>query len=149
MSIIKELGKRISTSGQGAMKAVTGLVEVSKLNDSIAENEERLKALYADLGHQLYEQMKERMNDGAYAALGEQIAQCRAELERLKKEVQLVQNEKTCPKCGGRCSFDSVFCPSCGTNFEVIPEKPAFCTGCGAKREEDKLFCSACGQKFE
>ncbi|MFW9921768.1 MAG: SPFH domain-containing protein, partial [Candidatus Thorarchaeota archaeon] len=49
----------------------------------------------------------------------------------------------TCPKCGNNTSPAAKFCPGCGTQMGVKPQKALqFCTNCGDKIDEGEKFCS-------
>ena len=55
-SFFEGLGKKVSQTGQDAMKKTKELAEMTKINSQIAEEEKKLNKLYMKLG-QLYYQM--------------------------------------------------------------------------------------------
>ena len=42
-------------------------------------------------------------------------------IEDMKKELQSLKGEKTCPRCGESVGEDDAYCKSCGAKMEEIP----------------------------
>lgn len=60
-------------------------------------------------------------------------------------------SNRKCNNCGQLLDQDTVFCPSCGTKYEVKfreNDGAGFCSGCGAPLNPDAAFCSGCGKKI-
>lgn len=151
------------------------VVKTTKLNINLANEEEKLKALYMDIGKKVHEIY-------AYGgSLGEffdnkynEILNVKKSIDRLKSEIDTVKGTKTCANCGKSISRNSEFCPKCGArmdnsfeniqNDEINPEfknkqqfeniqsknenlpKVKICTVCKCKNKIDDKFCISCGR---
>jgi len=88
-----------------------------------------------------------------------QIAEQKAEIERIDQEVNLVKGERTTTAeagkacvCGQELAFDAKFCAACGApqpeQPEPVSEEPradGFCV-CGHALAEGAKFCARCGK---
>jgi len=110
MSLIDDLKKATRNLAQR-----TGdIVEVSKLNLSIAQEKEKIAKVYSEIGKAVYEQYK----TGKDVGFGDKcavIAEYERKIEELQQKIMEIKKVKKCPSCGTEVSADTAFCPKCGT----------------------------------
>jgi uncharacterized membrane protein YvbJ len=145
-----ELSKKITVTGQNAVKSVSNLANITKLKDSITQEQKNVDNFYLRLGQECFRQCKD-IEEEPYAALCAEIKEGEARIAALEDEIQMLQDMKKCPQCGAVCKYDSRFCPSCGAEITIAPPPPEHgsCRNCGAALVEGALFCKACGTKVE
>lgn len=152
------------------------VVKTTKLNINLASEEEKLKALYIDIGKKVHEIY-------AYGgSLGEffdnkynELLTVKENIDRIKSEIDSVKGTKTCSNCGKTISKSSEFCPKCGMkmdnsfnniNQNVVPNnniteqhnfnveenqnkdlhKTKICSVCKCENRAEDKFCISCGR---
>jgi predicted RNA-binding Zn-ribbon protein involved in translation (DUF1610 family) len=137
-------------------KKMGEVVEVTKLNSAINNEEDKIKKLYTEIGRKVYE----RFTAGG-TACEDVLEECSAvkasyeEIENLRNKILQAKNLKKCTKCGEALELNIVFCPKCGEKQPVIEVKAEpqaqglSCTGCGAPIGPETKFCPKCGAKQE
>jgi RNA polymerase subunit RPABC4/transcription elongation factor Spt4 len=145
-----ELSKKITVTGQNAVKGMSNLASITRLRDSIAQEQRNVSNFYLRLGQECFRQCKD-IEEEPYAALCARIKEGEARIAALENEIQMLQDMKKCPQCGAVCKYDSHFCPSCGAELTVAspPSGQDLCQSCGATLVEGALFCKVCGTKVE
>ena len=110
MSLFYELGKKqLSTTAKIVIEA--------KLKIEIAENRERIKEFYEELGRKVYENhiRKEDINiDELIEEDCSKIDTLSKKIEIARKEILALNNKKMCKKCFSEIEKESVFCSQCG-----------------------------------
>ena len=151
-NIINEIGKKISTASQDAVKSVTEMSQTAKLKDAITVEERSISSLYHQIG-QKYIEINGEDVEAPYAQFGKAISECKERIKQYEEDIQILQDVKICPNCTAKCSFNSVFCPTCGTPFPVeyihADEEGSICVNCDSELPPGAIFCAACGQKVE
>lgn len=122
MSFFNDLGKKTT-------ETTAKIATEAKLKIEIAENKERIKEFYEELGRKVYENhIREEninINDliskdcSKIDSLSEQIANARNQILELN-------NKKMCKKCFAEIETSSIFCSQCGerqTEEETTLEK--------------------------
>jgi rubrerythrin len=145
-----ELSKKITVTSQNAVKSVSNLASVTKLKDSIAQEQRDISNCYLELGQAFFQQCK-GIDEEPFATLCARIREGEAKIAALEDEIQMLQDMKKCPQCGAVCKYDSRFCPSCGAEMTIAapPPEHGLCRNCGAALVEGALFCKVCGTKVE
>lgn len=159
MSIFEDLTKKVTTTAKSAVRKSGDIVEVTKLNMSISQEEEKIQKTYSEIGKAVYEAFKNG-EDTANAAkeLCEQIKAYEDNIKDIKQKVLELKRIKVCPGCSTELDLDIAFCPKCGTK-QVMPqvnEEPAaeeepkekICPDCSAVNSLDSSFCFKCGTKL-
>lgn len=128
MSFFNELGKKqLSTTAKIATEA--------KLKIEIAENRERIKEFFEELGRKVYENHI-REEDISIDMLIEEdcskIDTLSKEIEVARKEILALNNKKMCKKC-----------------FAEIEKESVFCSQCGAKQRKEKTVLEQAEEKLE
>ncbi|MDR0851481.1 MAG: zinc ribbon domain-containing protein [Clostridiales Family XIII bacterium] len=149
---MNELGKKISTAGSNTVKAVSDMSQISKLKDSITDEQRRINSYYVQIGQQFFEKHPDAQEE-PFLSICSYIKNSITLIENYERDIRAIQDIKICPECGAECKFSSIFCPSCGVPFQnVEPENlaPGYrCSNCGASLQEGALFCTECGQHVE
>lgn len=154
MAFFDELGKKISHTGQEAVKQTIIMANVAKYNSTISAEEGKLSELYGLLGRKYYEQHKgDEILE--YSELMEQIARIIEGIEVLRAKVQEEKGVVVCASCGSEVSINSAFCSVCGSKVEInrsVEDCNASllaCPHCGKEVSNDCTFCTFCGSKIE
>lgn len=97
-------------------KKANELFEITKVNMDISGVEDKMNAVYADIGKEIYTLVREK----SFSA-GEEILSMCDEVDALLKEKEELQdrasqlkNERRCASCGAVNRDASTFCSSCG-----------------------------------
>lgn len=145
MSIFEEIGKNISSAGQGVMQKSKNIVDATRLNSNISENDKKIAELFAILGKIYYQQNKDaagvegQEHIDAINALYQQNAQ-------LREQVKQIQGIKICANCGAEMAYAANFCSSCGK--PAVADNRQKCPNCGSPVSEGFAFCVECGAKL-
>lgn len=119
MSILENMGKKISGAGKAAIKVSGDLVQVTKLNLEVKSEENKIEAIMLDLGNAVYEKYKagnsvdELLNEKC-----DEITKCMNSIEELKAKIAELRNYKICPGCSSDVDKDDAFCYKCGTKLD-------------------------------
>ena len=177
MSIINEIGDKITKGGADVAQVTRNLAEIAKLTSKISDDKLRIDGLNKQLGALMAEEMKELTPAEITADLEtsadeskniavknwkevyskaldiinfqNDIAKCEERISSIKKLVK-------CPQCGEMVPADAAFCIKCGFRLpeaekpeEVDQPKPGYCKACGAKLRSGARYCADCGAKAD
>jgi len=144
------------------------LIKSTKLTINLASEEDKLKALYQEIGKKVHEIYIYGGTLGS--AFDENIKLVEAQQEKIrdiKSRIDAVKGTKPCVKCGRTMDKNADFCPKCGQKngdapysedipepnespLPVFNEEPAvkmkICGLCGKENEIDSKFCLHCGR---
>ena len=110
-----------SAAGDVAQKTVKKSKEVfefTKLNYQIFDLENETRGCYRELGKLVYEgfnsgeEFTEEIKEKC-----ELITRKREEINRVKLDLAMLKNEKTCPNCAETVKSTAVYCSKCGAEF--------------------------------
>jgi len=153
---LSKIGKSISEGAANAAKKSSNLVEITKINMTISGEEDKIKAVYAEIGallqkkHESGEEVSEDL-----LPYCKQIDDINANIEDLRNKIIELKNVVICTGCGAELSTEITFCPKCGTKQqppkpkEEIKEVKNCCPGCNKEVSPDTVFCPYCGQKVK
>lgn len=128
MSFFNDLGKKTS---QTTAKIATE----TKLKIEIAENKERIKEFYEELGRKVYENHIREENIEIQELINtdcSKIDELSKQIEDARKEILAINNKKMCKKC-----------------FAEIQKNDMFCSKCGEKQTEEKTVLEEAQIKLE
>ena len=152
MSIISQLGKKISDAGQETAAKAKNFAELTKLYNSISDVQKRISDLYFQLGKEYFEKYKDN-DEIEEKDLIERIKSSYREIEQYKEQIQKIKGVECCPNCGEEIAEGSVFCNRCGAKIIRASEENEGndlkrCPKCQAIVGEEDLFCNSCGFKL-
>jgi predicted RNA-binding Zn-ribbon protein involved in translation (DUF1610 family) len=155
MAFFDNLGKKVGEAAQNAAKKSNEFIEINKLNSSINAEEEIIKKLYIQIGHNVYDNYCSNMESSAnFEALCEEVKEHELIIKNLRMKIVEIKKVKLCDACGHEMDMTTTFCPKCGTKQEILEpteqvSKTLVCSSCGAQIQEGVVFCGSCGQKVE
>jgi len=101
-----------------ALDKTNNVVDITKLNISKNDTENKIAKLYKKIGEIVY---SEYQNGSAFdGELGEimiEIDQFTEELSQIKEKISSLKNGVTCSNCGTQNDKDSEFCSKCGVRL--------------------------------
>lgn len=122
MSFFNDLGKKTT-------ETTAKIATEAKLKIEIAENKEKIKDLYIELGRKIYENHVREENLNIHEFINDdcsKIDEISKQIETARKEILVLNNKKMCGKCYAQIQTDYIFCPQCGekqTGEKTILEK--------------------------
>lgn len=159
-SFFDEIGKKLSQTGQDAVRKTKDIAEVAKLNSYISDEEERVHTYLYEIGKVYYEENQAKPN-AAYLDKMEMVKNALVKIEELNNEIRKIKNIQKCSQCGAEINADSMFCSSCGAKVESMTqaktEQPSAqtrspemktCQVCGQEVKATSAFCPSCGTKI-
>ena len=122
MSFFNDLGKKTT-------ETTAKIATEAKLKIEIAENKEKIKDLYIELGRKIYENHVREENLNIHEFINDdclKIDEISKQIEQARKEILILNSKKMCTKCYAEIETDYLFCPQCGekqTEEKTILEK--------------------------
>lgn len=99
-------------------KKSSEFIAISQCKSAIGIAEDNLAKNYEEIGRYVYENfVSDDIADGFIDGKCERIKELQDEISNLKEKLAEIRNLKECPSCGQECSFDAVYCSSCGYEF--------------------------------
>ncbi|MDO5793058.1 MAG: hypothetical protein Q4Q00_02550 [Turicibacter sp.] len=146
-SFFEGLGKKVTQTGQGAMKKTKEMAEIAKINSQISDEEKKLKKLYMKLG-QLYYEMHKDSPDAVFMDICQGIGGCLQTINRYEIMVEELKGIKRCRKCKTEMPSDSTYCPKCGSKLDDERETivSTICSNCGMENGGCATSCIKCGK---
>lgn len=153
MALFDDIGRKITQTGQGAVKKVRDATEVSRLKALMTDEEKIINNAYTQIGKKYYElhQAEGAEPEEAYAVWVSYISAAMKKIENYKEEIRNIQSVVKCPGCGAECSYAVPFCGHCGTSLaeaRAAMENVPHCPNCGAEVSASALFCTGCGSRL-
>lgn len=153
MAFLDEIGNKISKVGQDAATKAKKLVDVSKLNGLIADEEKRINACFLQIGKIYFETHAETPGP-LFAQKIAEIQEAKEKILTYSEKVKQLKGIEQCPNCGGEVPFGASFCNSCGHPMPkqaTEAENAAYiqCTSCHAAINKNMKFCTSCGKPVE
>lgn len=158
-SIFDGIGKKISQTGQDAIRKTKDMAEVARLNSYISDEEEHVHTYLYEIGKSYYEDNREN-SSCMYQEQVKRVTSSLARIEELNNEIRKIKNIQICGKCGAQLSAESTFCSSCGAKMELFASTDAgvvvpagdgsqykTCPACGREVKAASAFCPSCGGK--
>lgn len=158
MEFFNGIGKRVNKVVRSVSEKNTTTTETFRITREISAAEAKIEKLFTEFGKACYA-LKSGEGDAAEAeALSAGIAEAKAGVEALKKELDSLNGVRRCPECNAVLPREAVFCMQCGARQPEIPVKPEepeavkpekeYCPNCGALREDEGGSCVVCGYSF-
>lgn len=154
MSIFENIGKKITSVSQDAVRKTKDFADTAKLNSMISDEDKYINNCYTQLGKMYFEKYSDTPEKDfigiidSIKAAEVRKAEHRKKIETMKVNEYVSYGNKICRVCGAVLPPDSMFCVSCGSKVE--DQKPSEnnvkkCISCGREIGIDMKFCSYCG----
>ncbi len=153
MAFFEEIGKKLSSAGQGVAQSTKNFADVTRLNGVISEKEKRIAQLQAAIGEAYYNNHKDDPDAEEKQSIDE-INTLKKEIQQHQDEIQQIRGVTKCPKCGADVAITAGFCNVCGTQMprqtvaEPVGEEGTVCPNCHKAVAKGSAFCTNCGTKL-
>lgn len=174
MDSLSKLAKSVGDGAKTAVKKSEDMVEISKLNRSISNEEDRIKLTYNEMGKIIYSKyQKNEIIEEDLIEFCNKVDEFEKNISSIKQKIAEIKNVRICSNCGSEVELSTEICVKCGakqelehigkneieTNIEVEPPKEMvqvemneIDTNIEAVPTQEVLiskpkFCSACGKK--
>jgi hypothetical protein len=149
-------------------KTSSDILRTTKLSMTLASEEDRLKAIYMDIGKKVHEIYQYGGSLGKFFdEKHKEITDVESKITDIKNQLDMAKGLKSCPKCGKSIDKNADFCPKCGLRLEGSPPpadellakealeraeeesrapKMRICAACRAENEPGTKFCLKCGR---
>lgn len=153
MAFFEDIGKKVSQTGQGAIKKTKVLAETARLNAQIAVEKRTVAGLFAQIGERYYE-LYGVSPDEKLTELVSAVNEAKIKIRDLEDQIKALRGPEVCESCGAALSTGALFCAVCGARVPQAQETPEedvlsarVCPGCIRQLPEGAQFCPFCGQK--
>ncbi|MDD2955180.1 MAG: zinc ribbon domain-containing protein [Oscillospiraceae bacterium] len=168
---------KLSSMAKNVGDKTGDMLETSKLNSKIGDEQKKIQAAYLKIGEHCYEKFAEGESfDPQVTELCEAIRTGKEVIAATQQEIAEIKAPKTpktppaapepqpetppeqtlkCPDCGAQNPEGTKFCQECGARLDApapaAPEAAAsgVCPSCGAQNPEGIKFCQECGARLE
>ncbi len=115
MDFWDEVYKKVSNAANYTAKETERLSGLAKSKFNLMREKSKLEDAYKEMGELYYKQMKNSDIDEKKIAMAyDKIEKSMVEIERLRTEINLINNTKACSECGEKLDDEMAFCPKCG-----------------------------------
>ena len=161
MGLLEDLGKKISETGQGAVRGAKNLSETVRLNSLISDEKNKISSNYSQIGKYYYENHPEDIPEPFKEGCS-LIDESLRKIAEYEEEIRNIKKDIVCASCGAEIDDDATTCPKCGAPVvqqQPQPQEqqqppnanpantPKFCPSCGAALQPNTAFCASCGLK--
>jgi hypothetical protein len=113
MPVFNDIGKKLSQTGQDAVKRTKDMFEAGKLNSQVNAEKRRIAGLYQQIGKVYFERFSENPDERA-AGMCAEIKESRRKIAEWQAEINVLKGIAECPACGFENAINANFCSSCG-----------------------------------
>lgn len=120
MSVLDNLTKRVTDTAKAAAKKSGNMVEVTRLNMNIGNEEDKIKKIYTEIGKIIYDEHLEggTVSETLLEHCGS-IDAINKNIDEMKQKILELRNVKACPECGIELEMEMAFCYKCGRKQEI------------------------------
>lgn len=122
MGFFDTLSETLTSTGKVVGSKTKEAAEIAKLNLQITQEEARLKKGFEVLGEAYFKNHENDMPE-QYAVYAADIRESSARLDSLRKDKQILKNQKCCVNCGAWIPNEDRFCGKCGAENEILAKK--------------------------
>lgn len=157
MAFFEDWGKKVGDFTQTAVKKSSNMVEITKLNNSISNEEKSINALFFELGRNYYASHGADADlEGIFLSLCSTIKQHENNIKAFREKIIQIKDMNICPTCGNELDKSYAFCDKCGTKMPADTPAPAagdgsssgVCPNCGNQVDKSHAFCDKCGTRL-
>ncbi len=120
MDFLSDIGKKITETAKTVTKKSESLVEITKLNLAIGNEEDKIKKAFLEIGSELYKNFQNGESYGDYFDTKcTEIKEMEENIAKLRERVLSLKGTKTCTGCNEVIDEDVKYCPNCGVKTPV------------------------------
>ncbi len=124
MDKLSDIGRKVATAAKTVTKKSEDVVELTKLNMTIGNEEDKIKRLLFEIGSELYRGYTSGKNlEEVYDKQCEEVKQLEENIRLLRERVLELKGSKTCTACKSIVALDVNYCPHCGQKLERPAEE--------------------------
>jgi vacuolar-type H+-ATPase subunit I/STV1 len=115
MDFLNDIGKKITETAKTVTKKSENLVETTKINLSIGNEEDKIKRIFTEIGSELYKSFLDGESHGEYfdeKCTG--IKEIEDNINSLREKLLTIKGHKSCGECNVVIDTDVKYCPNCG-----------------------------------
>jgi hypothetical protein len=154
MAFFEDLGKKVSQTGQEAIKKTKIMAEKTKINSQISAEKRVIADNIGRIGERYYELFCDNPDENL-APFVNAIKDAQQKIGDFEDQINKLKGIETCPKCGVELKEGMLFCSGCGARIEQPPAAqeplsqpaPRVCVGCGTPIADGVRFCGNCGAR--
>lgn len=119
MDKLSDIGRKVATAAKSVTKKSEDVVEITKLNLTIGNEEDKIKRLLYEIGSELYRGYTSgKAYEGFYGKQCEEVKQIEENISLLRERILVLKGNRTCSRCKSVVSLDVNYCPHCGEKLE-------------------------------
>jgi hypothetical protein len=160
MAFFEDLGKKVSQTGQEAIKKTKIMAETTKINSQISAEKRVIADNISKIGERYYELFCDSPDENL-AQFVAAIKEAQRKIEDCEDQINKLKGIESCPNCGTELKEGAPFCSNCGAKIEQAqptgewarpagePVEPVqrVCSSCGTPLADGVRFCGNCGSK--
>ncbi len=115
MDFLNDIGRKITETAKTVTKKSENLVEITKINLSIGNEEDKIKRFFTEIGSELYKNFLDGESYGEYfdeKCLS--IREIENNITALREKQLSIRGHKSCTECNVVIDDDVKYCPNCG-----------------------------------
>lgn len=116
MPVFNDIGKKLSQTGQDAVKKTKDMIETGKLNSLVSDEKKRIANLYQKIGKTYFELFSANPDERVAEACA-QISESMRNIEEWIAEANRLKGIAACPACGAENAVTANFCNYCGAHM--------------------------------
>lgn len=123
MDLLNDIGKKITTTAKTVTKKSEDIVEITKLNLTIGNEEDKMKRMLYEIGSELYRSyINGKALEDSYDSKCTEVKQIEENIKALKERILLLKGSKVCKVCDSVVDLEVNYCPNCGEKLEKKEE---------------------------
>ena len=123
MDMFNDLGRKVAAAAKTVTRKSEDMVELTKLNLTIGNEEDKIKRMLYEIGSELY---RSYTNGKSYEELFDvkcsEVKQLEDNIKVLKERILQLKGNKACRVCKAIVDLEVNYCPSCGEKLEKEEE---------------------------
>lgn len=123
MTLFDELRNVVTETAKTAVKKSNEIVEITKLNISISDEQSKMKSILGDIGQLVYDMYKSGMQLSENIEIKcSEIDDATERIKIMKEKLSQLKKQKICPNCKKDNEIESIYCSRCGVRFSSDEE---------------------------
>ena len=122
MGLLEDIGKKITETGQGAVRGAKNLSETVRLNSLISDEKNKINNNYSQMGKYYYENHPEDMPEPFKEGCS-LIDESFRKIAEYEEEIKNVKSDRLCANCGAEVDLNATQCPKCGAQLAPVAQE--------------------------